>query len=90
MTAHQQIHAHLRAAERTPHKRAQHLIAATQLAEAAGIPHFGRWSEQSIVRREANRAESQRVAQFKARKPDPPDPQAQPTPRNLLTKDTET
>lgn len=48
---HQAINAHLLAAERNPLKRAQHLLAATQHAEANGIPHLGRWTQQQITRR---------------------------------------
>lgn len=48
-----EINAHLLAADRNPLKRAQHLIAATQHAEAAEIPHFGRWSVSAIHARDA-------------------------------------
>ncbi len=68
---HQQINAHLNAADRNPHKRGQHLIAATQLAEANGIAHFGRWSEQSVVRRDAMFAERKRDEAIKHRSPTP-------------------
>lgn len=64
MTVHQDIQAHLNAAERNPLKRAQHLIAATLHAEATGVPHFGRWSESAIHAREAARqlkAEERRI-----------------------------
>jgi hypothetical protein len=66
MSGHQDIQAHLSAAERTPHKRAQHLIAATQHAEAAGIPHFGRWSEQQVLRRAAQHAQRESERRFKS------------------------
>jgi hypothetical protein len=64
MSVHAQINAHLMAAERNPLKRGQHLLAATQYAEANGIPHFGRWSEESITKRAAIqrlRAEERRI-----------------------------
>lgn len=59
-----EIDAHLRAAERNELKRGQHLIAATQYAEANKVPHFGRWSERDITRRTEQqrlRAEERRL-----------------------------
>jgi len=54
--ANRQVAAHLftagRHLERDNHSKAEeHLIAATQLCEAHGIPHFGRYSLQQITRR---------------------------------------
>jgi hypothetical protein len=56
-----QVAAHLLAAARNPLKYAQHLKAATQLCEANGIPHFGRYSEASITRREVEFAEREKL-----------------------------
>ena len=54
--SHREISAHLLAADRNRLKHTQHLTAATQLANAAGIPHFGRWNDQQITRRAAQHA----------------------------------
>jgi hypothetical protein len=54
---HRQINAHLLAAGRNPLKRAQHLLAATRYCDDNGIPHFGRYTEQSIDSRAARRAQ---------------------------------
>jgi hypothetical protein len=67
MTVHQDIQGHLNAAERNPAKRAQHLLSATQHAEANGVPHFGRWSEQQIRRREAEFKEREKLKEFQDR-----------------------
>jgi len=66
---HQSIQAHLSAADRNPVKRAQHLIAATEYAEANGIAHFGRWSESAIHARHAVQVHREQERKIKTREP---------------------
>ena len=67
-----QIDAHLTTAQRhyekgNHEKCDEHLKAATQYCEANNIPHFGRYSLESVIAREARYAERKRVEALKNR-----------------------
>jgi hypothetical protein len=70
--ANKEIHAHLlaahRALERGDEKKAENnFISATQISEAAGIPHFGRYSLQQLTRRAETHKLREHERKFKER-----------------------
>ncbi len=72
MSVHREINAHLHTAQRHIErgeyvKAEQHLIAATAHSEANGIPHFGRYSLQQILRRAGQHELQEQQAKFKER-----------------------